>query len=46
MDSNIEGELFLTQAGFRELPDQKIDFVLTAAPSSFEATFNGYNLGD
>jgi hypothetical protein len=46
MGSNIEGELFLTQAGLRELPDQKIDFVLTASPSSLEATFNGYHPGD
>ena len=40
MNSNFESELFLTQARFRELPDQDIDFVLTAPPSSFEAAFN------
>jgi hypothetical protein len=40
MDSNFEGELFLTQARFKELPDQDINFVLTAPPPSFEAAFN------
>ena len=40
MNPNFERELFLTQARFRELPDQDIDFVLTAPPSSFEAAFN------
>jgi hypothetical protein len=40
MNPNFEGELFLTQARFRKLPDQDIDFVLTAPPSSFEAAFN------
>jgi hypothetical protein len=40
MDPNCEGELFLSQARFRELPDQDIDFVLTAPPPSLEAAFN------
>ena len=40
MNSNFESELFLTQARFRELPDQDIDLVLTAPPPSFEAPFN------
>jgi hypothetical protein len=40
VNPNFEGELFLTQARFRELPDQDIDFVLTAPPPSFEVAFN------
>ncbi len=40
MNPNFEGELYLTQARFRELPDQDIDFVLTAPPPSLEAAFN------
>jgi hypothetical protein len=40
VNPNLEGELFLTKTGFRELPDQDIDFILTAPPSSLEAAFN------
>jgi hypothetical protein len=40
VNSNFEGELFLTKTGFRELPDQDFDLVLTAPPPSLEAAFN------
>jgi hypothetical protein len=40
VNPNLEGELFLTKTGFRELPDQDIDFILTAPPPSLEAAFN------
>ena len=36
MNPNFEGELFLTWFGFKELPDQATDFIVTAPPPPLE----------